>query len=67
MNSFLMVIFFSLIKCILIEPVLQGASTRDFNIFDVDEVFFLFRKQLFSWIVVIIFVAYQLIFFFGLF
>ena len=28
---------FSLFKCLLIVLVLQGASTRDFNIFDVDE------------------------------
>ena len=28
-------------KYLLIALVLQGASTRDFNIFDVDEVFFL--------------------------
>ena len=39
MNSFLMLIF-SLFKCLLIVLVLQGASTRDFNIFDVDKVFF---------------------------
>ena len=33
-------LIFSLFKCLLIVLVLRGVSTRDFNIFDVDEVFF---------------------------
>ena len=32
--------FFSLVKCIQIVLVLQEASIREFNIFDVDKVFF---------------------------
>ena len=33
-------LIFSLFKSLLIILVMQGASTRDFNIFDVDKVFF---------------------------
>ena len=33
---------FSLFKCLLIVLVLQGASIRDFKIFDVDKVFFFY-------------------------
>ena len=33
-------LIFSLFKCLLIVLVPQGSSNRDFNIFDVDEVFF---------------------------
>ena len=33
-------LIFSLFKCLLIVLVLQGTSTRDFNIFYVEEVFF---------------------------
>ena len=53
-------LIFSLLKCFLIFLLSQGASIRDFIIFDVDEVcFFLLREQFFSWIVVIIFLACQ--------
>ena len=40
MNYILIINFFSLLKCLLIVLVLPEASTRDFSIFDVDEVFF---------------------------
>ena len=45
MNYFLMLIFL-LFKCLLIVLVLQGASTRYFNIFDVDEVFFFISRKI---------------------
>ena len=40
-------LIFPLLKCLLIVLVLQGVSTRDFNIFDVDEVFFFTPRTIF--------------------
>ena len=37
---FFLSLIFSLFKCLLIVLVLPRVSTRDFNIFDIDEVFY---------------------------